>query len=79
MSLTASDAMIEDAQKETTAQLSTRIWRMFQGGKDTFDIGKSLGIPEARVSRLLWAARCREKGLPAHFMDRHGNAKAIAQ
>ena len=63
----------------TTPQLATRIWRMFGTGMDTFDISKSLGIPEARVSMLLWAARCREKNLPADFLDEFGRRKVIAQ
>jgi hypothetical protein len=68
-----------DAQRESVVQLSTRIWRLFHDGKDTNDIAKSLAMPEARVSRLLWAARCREKRRPATFIDSHGRTKVIAQ
>lgn len=52
----------------TSHQLSAASLRLFLAGKDTVEIGKSLGIPEARASKLLWVARCRAKRLPADFI-----------
>ncbi|HYE25080.1 MAG TPA: helix-turn-helix domain-containing protein [Clostridia bacterium] len=53
------------------------ILRMFREGMDTFAIAKELNLSEATVSRHLWVARCREKGLPARFLSR-GVVKQIA-
>ena len=37
---------------------------LFRAGKDTADIAFEMKIPEAVASLYVWAARCREKGLP---------------
>ena len=47
--------------------LALRALQHFRHGFDTLEIGRKLGIPEARASRLLWVARCHAKGLPADF------------
>lgn len=52
----------------TSHQLSAASLKLFLAGKDTVEIGKSLGIPEARASKLLWVARCRARRLPADFI-----------
>lgn len=43
--------------------------RLFRSGSDTLEIAKTFDIPEARVSRLIWAQRCFERGLPAEFLQ----------
>lgn len=51
---------------------------LFRKGKDTVQIAKFLGLTEAKVSRLLWVARCRERNLPATFMNKAREVKRIA-
>jgi DNA-binding transcriptional regulator LsrR (DeoR family) len=59
-------------------RLSERALALFRYGMDTYDIAKTFGIPEAKASRLLWVARCREMGLPATFMNKAREVKLIA-
>ncbi len=50
---------------------------MFREGKDTHEISKRLGIPEAVVSREIWIARCFERGLPAEYREyNHPNLRS---
>lgn len=41
---------------------------LFRVGADTNQIARDLRVPEWRVSRAIWLARCLEKGLPAEFL-----------
>lgn len=50
----------------------------FRTGKDTLDISKSMNLPEPTVSRLLWVARCRERALPATYLNKAREMKQIA-
>lgn len=56
----------------------SRALELFHEGKDTHQIGLLMGITEAKAARYVWAARCREKGLPADFIDSSGDIKRIA-
>ena len=47
----------------------------FRKGNDTAEIAAKLQISEARASRLVWVARCQEKGLPATFLNRAREVK----
>lgn len=58
--------------------LATNILASFRKGNDTAAIAQDTGFPEEKVSRLLWVARCREKSLPATFLDRARHVKQIA-
>lgn len=51
--------------------------KLFRACRDTLQIAESFDLPEARVSRLIWAARCRERGRPAEFLQ-GGILKRIA-
>jgi hypothetical protein len=59
------------------AQLSIEVLRRFRSGKDTLEIAREFSVSEARVSRLLWVARCRDKGLPATFLTKAREVKRI--
>lgn len=50
----------------------------FRAGKDTLEIARLRQMPESKVARLMWVARCREKGLPATFVNRANEIKQIA-
>ena len=50
----------------------------FRAGSDTAEIAELMRLPECRVSKMLWVARCREKGLPAVFLNRSREVKLIA-
>ncbi|RWO22834.1 hypothetical protein [Mesorhizobium sp.] len=52
--------------------------RRFRAGSDTAEIAAQMRLPEWKVSRLLWVARCREKDLPATFMNRSRQVKQFA-
>lgn len=59
---------------EQTAQEALSLFRQ---GKDTSEVAKVLQIGEARVSKLIWWARCKEKSLPADYLS-SGILKRIA-
>ena len=50
----------------------------FRKGKDTRQIARLMQMPEAQISRLLWVARCRDKGLPATYLNRAREIRKIA-
>lgn len=56
----------------------SRALELFHEGKDTQEIALLMGVSEAKASRYVWAARCREKGLPADFLTSDKEAKRIA-
>jgi hypothetical protein len=58
--------------------LAERALTLFRYGMDTHDLAKTFGVSEAKASRLLWVARCRERGLPAIFMNKAREVKLIA-
>ena len=58
--------------------LALRALQHFRHGFDTVEIGRKLGIPAARASRLLWVARCHAKGLPADFRTKGRTIRRIA-
>lgn len=49
--------------------LAQQCLNLFRQGHDTIEIAKRLNMTEARVSKFVWVARCREKG-PATFLRR---------
>lgn len=53
------------------------VLRLFRSGKDTAEISKVMGLPEPTISRLLWVARCWEKGLPALMLNKAREVKRI--
>jgi hypothetical protein len=53
------------------------LW-LFRQGMDTVAIARSLQIGEARASKLLWYARCKERNLPAEYLY-GGVRKRIAE
>jgi vacuolar-type H+-ATPase subunit C/Vma6 len=59
-------------------QVAEMALRRFRAGSDTAEIAEWMRLPECKVSKLLWVARCREKGLPATFMNRAREVKRIA-
>ena len=59
-------------------RLADDILAKFRAGKDTADIARELNLREAKVARLMWVARCRDKGLPATFMNRANEIKQVA-
>lgn len=59
-------------------QLADDILAEFRAGKDTLTIARERKLPESKVARLMWVARCRDKGLPATFVNRANEIKQIA-
>lgn len=62
----------------TSHQLAAATLKLFRAGKDTVEIAKALGIPEARASKLLWVARSRARRLPADFIFRGAVRRILA-
>lgn len=62
----------------SVADFPSRALALFRSGKDTLEIARHFGINEPRAARLVWFARCREKRLPADFLNRAGTLKRIA-
>lgn len=60
-------------------QLAVDILARFRDGADTSEIARTLNIPEAKVSQLLWIARCRDKGLPATFLTPRREIKMVRE
>jgi transposase len=55
--------------------LSIEVLQKFRSGKDTLEMAKEFGVSEAMVTRLLWVARCRDKGLPSTFLTKKREVK----
>lgn len=54
------------------------VLRLFRSGRNTHEISVELNLPESFVSRLLWVARCWDRGLPAVLMNKARELKHIA-
>ena len=60
-------------------RLADDILAKFRAGKDTADIARELKLPESKVARLMWVARCRDKGLPATFLTKTREIRRIRE
>lgn len=58
--------------------LADSILAEFRAGNDTLEIARARNMPESKVARLMWVARCRDKGLPATFVNRANEIRRIA-
>lgn len=54
-----------------------KVLGLFRSGLDTAQIAKIMHIQEARASKLLWVARCHERGLPATFLTRSREVRNV--
>ena len=61
----------------TTDETAHRLLALFRSGKDTMQIAELSGLPEARVSFLIYAARSRELGLPVIHERRPDRAPSL--
>lgn len=59
-------------------QLAIDILAEFRSGLDTFEIARRRNMSESKIARLMWVARCRDKGLPATFVNRANEIRQIA-
>ena len=59
-------------------RLADDILAKFRAGNDTAHIARAKKLPESKVARLMWVARCRDKGLPATFVNRANEIRRIA-
>ena len=58
-------------------QLAAECLKLFRADLDTVEIAARFEMSESKASRLIWAARCFERGQPADFVQR-GLLKRLA-